>query len=69
MKWKDYEKYSVLYLHSYNETSIAILERKSNKLRLNIFDSDWNVKIQSTNLEDAKVEAEKYVMETLEALG
>ena len=69
MVWKDYDKYSVLYLHNYDEASIAIYEHKNNRLRLNVFDGNWNIKIQSTNLDDAKVEAEKYVTEVLTALG
>ena len=68
MKWKDYDKYSVLYLHNYDEDAIAILEYKNNKLKAIDLHDNWNVKIQSTNLDDAKVEVEKYVADILTAL-
>lgn len=69
MKWKDYDKYSVLYLHNSDEDAIVILECKNNKMKAIDLHNNWDRKIQSTNLDDAKVEAEKYVTETLEALA
>lgn len=59
-KWKDYEDVSILFIDGVRE-NVAFMNHKD--FQLTDFETGLKVKMRSSNIDEAKVDAENYLKE------